>query len=402
MNLTPHLLAVVALFSPILPAQDAAKTSPAAASVQDGWTEGIGRAPGYRAALAQALEDAVAKRCGVRIARGAGLRSRLAVVAAEGDEGRWPREAELQQEWVVQQLDGFVETYEVVRQEKQADGGVEVAVRARIAAFEPGKEPFVLELVDDGLAKYRLERFEEGAEAPFARTEGEYAGRSLRDNLRATKRVKFAARSAGVAAGADAAPGERAKQGRQLVASHRVVVEWQPMQFRSVVERPNRARPSSRPRPQFLAAGSVRATVRVVDLVENIETLAQPLTIDLPIPLETPAEDLAAAAVRLADAANAAVAETVFFALQPPVVTRKWAADGGEWLVEVALAKRLATAYDAFAVGVMGSLATPDWRPLGRAVFVGGAESSSTFRLVDVADPALVEVGVAEVRPARK
>jgi hypothetical protein len=107
-------------------------------------------------------------------------------------------------------------------------------------------------------------------------------------------------------------------------------------------------------------------------------------------------------AVQLGDQAKAAVAEAIFFALQPPVVTRKWTDDAGSWLVEAAVGRRVASAYEGFSIGAMGSLASPDWRPVGRAVCVGGDDATCTFRLVDVADPSLVEVGVSEVRPARK
>ena len=401
------LLVLASLTPSPVAAQD---TPPAAAVARDGWTTGSGSGPSYRAALADALEDAIERRHGVRIVRGPGVRSRLAVIAKEGaavdgdaKDGRFPVEAELQHEWVARQLDGVIETYEVTRNERQADGRCDVEVRAKVAAFTPGQEAFVVDLVDDDLRQWRLERFEEGAEGgPFDKLEGAYDAPSIRENLRATNRVKFTARSAGVKAGGDAALRERAKLGQQLVASHRVVVAWQPMQFRSEVERPNRARPTSGPRPQRLAAGSVRATVKVVDLVQDVELLDRALTVELAVPPDTPVERLDAMAVQLGDQAKAAVAETIFFALQPPVVTRKWADDAGGWLVEAAVGRRVAAAYDGFSIGAMGSLASPDWRPVGRAVYVGGDDARCTFRLVDVADPALVEVGVSEVRPARK
>jgi len=278
------------------------------------------------------------------------------------------------------------------------------AVRAKIAAFEPGKDAFVVDLVDDDLKRWRLERFEEGVEGgPYARDEGAYEAPSVRENLRATGRVRFAAKAGGVKVGAAADPRERAKEGRQLAPSHRVVVAWQPMQFRSQMERPNRARPTSGPRPQFLTAGSVRVAVKVVDLVQDVERFDRVLTVDLPFAEPQPVDKLDAFAVQLGDLAKAAVAEAIFFALQPPVVTRKWAAgDAGEWHVEVAMPRRVALAYESFAVGVQGSLASPDWRPLGRAVYVGGADAQCTFRLVDVVDASRIEEGVAEVRPARK
>ena len=383
--------------------------TPAPAPIADGWTAGEGRGPSYRAALAHALEDAVGRRHGVAVVRGPGIRSRLAVVGKDAkadDAGEsWFRgEAELEREWVGQQLAGYVETYEVVRKDRAADGAFDVAVRAKIAAFEPGKDAFVVDLVDDDLKRWRLERFEEGVEGgPYARDEGAYEAPSVRENLRATGRVRFAAKAGGVKVGAAADPRERAKEGRQLAPSHRVVVAWQPMQFRSQMERPNRARPTSGPRPQFLTAGSVRVAVKVVDLVQDVERFDRVLTVDLPFAEPQPVDKLDAFAVQLGDLAKAAVAEAIFFALQPPVVTRKWAAgDAGEWHVEVAMPRRVALAYESFAVGVQGSLASPDWRPLGRAVYVGGADAQCTFRLVDVVDASRIEEGVAEVRPARK
>jgi len=405
MNHFATLFVLASLSSASVVAQDA---PPAVAAARDGWTTGAGSGPNYRTALAAALEDAIERRHGVRIVRGAGVRSRLAIVArptgdADAKAAPLPAEAEIEHEWVARQLDGVVETYEVTRKDRHDDGRVDVEVRAKVAAFTPGKEAFVVDLVDDDLRQWRLERFEEGAEGgPFDKLEGAYEAPSIRDNLRATQRVKFTARSAGVKAGADAALRERGKVGQQLVPSHRVVVGWQPMQFRSEVERPNRARPTSGPRPQRLTAGAVRVSVKVVDLVEDVDVLDRTLTIDLAVPPGTPVERLDAMAVQLGDQAKAAVAEAIFFALQPPVVTRKWTDDAGSWLVEAAVGRRVASAYDGFSVGAMGSLASPDWRPVGRAVCVGGDDATCTFRLVDVADPSLVEVGVSEVRPARK
>jgi hypothetical protein len=400
-----HLAALVAFVS-LTPIHAAAQEQPPAASpARDGWVQGVGSGPSQRAALANALEDAIGRRHGVRIVRGPGIRSRLAVVAkeVEAKDARLPAEAELEHEWVARQLDGVIETYEVTRSERQADGRCDVEVSAKVAAFTPGKDAFVVDLVDDDLRQWRLERFEEGAAGgPFDRLDGAYDAPSIRENLRATQRVKFTAKGSGVKADGDTALRERAKLGQQLVASHRVVVGWQPMQFRSEVERPNRARPTSGPRPQRLVAGSVRVTVKVVDLVEDVDLFDRALNVDLVVPPETPVERLDAMAIQLGDQAKAAVAEAIFFALQPPVVTRKWADEAGAWLVEAAVGRRVAAAYDGFSVGAMGSLASPDWRPVGRAVYVGGDDAKCTFRLVDVADPALVEVGVSEVRPARK
>ncbi len=403
----PSLLFAAASLSGSLASQVPAPpvAAPAVPAAAD-WTEGFGRATNYRSALGQALEDAVAKAKGVSIARGAGVRSRLSVVSSgENVPKDWfDGEADHEREWVQQQIAGFVQSYEVTKKGKSEDGHWEVTVRARVAMHD-GKDPiFVIDLVDADLRQWVLERFDEaGNGTPVGRDKGNYDAPSIRDNLRATGVVRVLAKSGGVEVGAGAAVREREKQGQQLVASHRVVVEWQPMQFQALIEKPNVARPTNGPRPQYLTAGSVRVAVRVVDLVQNVEVLERPLTVALEVPRATPVEKLEALAVQLADKAKAAVAETIFFALQPPVVVRKWPAEGGaDWLVEVAISKRVAGAYDAFAVGNQGSLASPDWQALGRAQLVGGTDTSCTFRLVEVADVSRIEPGVTEVRPFKK
>ncbi|MFY9342062.1 MAG: hypothetical protein WAT39_06220 [Planctomycetota bacterium] len=371
-----------------------------------GWTEGFGRGVSYRAALAAALEDAVGKAKGIAVARAGAVRSRLAVVGNWSEDlkpGWFDGEAEGEREWVQQQIAGFVQQYEISKKGKADDGQWEVTVRAKIAALASGGT-FVLDLDDDDLRKWLLERFEEGGgDAPFGKAQGTYEAPTIRENLRATGAVQFVAKSGGVQVGEGAAPQEREKQGHRVVASHRVVVRWQPMRFQSLVEKLNKARPTSGPRPQYLTAASVQVALKIVDLVRDVEVLERPLTVALTIPPGTPVERLDGMAVQLADQAKAAVAEAVFFALRPPVVARKWPGDDGkDWFVEVALAKRIAQAYDSFAIGNQGSLASPDWRSIGRAAFVGGTDASSTFRLVDVADPSLIEPGVTEVRPAKK
>jgi hypothetical protein len=387
------LAAVAAQETPPTPAPAPA---PAPATAQaDGFTEGFGRAATYRAALSGALEDAVAKAKGVGVARGAGVRSRLSVVAKGAGDAAADADAVEDRDWVQLQIAGFVQAYEVVKKSKQDDGNWEVTVRAKVAgAAVPGEALFVVELVDDDLRSWQLERFEEGAAAgPFAKVEGTYEAPTIRDNLRATGVVRFAAK---------APASERDPASRQLVPSHRVTVRWQPMQFRSLVERPNAARPTSGPRPQYLTAASVRVQVQVVDVVQNVDLLDRPLTIALDVAPSTPVERLDALAVQLGDRAKAAVAETVFFALQPPVVLRKWVGDGGAWLVEAAMSRRVAQGYEQFVVGSAGSLGSPDWRQLGTAALVGGTDASCTFRLVGVDDPARVEPGVTEVRPAKQ
>lgn len=395
--------AVAVAQEPPTPPTPAATPAPAATA---DWTEGFGRATSYRTALGAALEDAVGKAKGISIARGAGVRSRLSVVSSgENVPKDWfDGEADHEKEWVQQQISGFVLAYDVVKKGKAEDGQWEVTVRAKVAAHDCSQGLLVLDLIDNDLRKWEMARFEEGAAGgAFAKVNGSYEAPSIRANLTATRLVRIVAKTSGVDVGAGAAPAEREKAGQQLVASHRVAVAWQPMQFQSLVEKPNIARPTSGPRPQYLTAASVKVDLKMIDLVQNVDLLDLPMTVSIDVPAGTPVERLDAIAVQLADKAKAVVAERIFFTLRPPTVTRKWPDDGGsDWLCEVAIGKRIAMAYDGFVVGNQGSLANPDWQSLGRAVLVGGTDTSCTFKLVDVVDPSRIETGVSEVRPARK
>ncbi len=407
MNSLPQLLVLASCLGWLAGQEPVAPTIASQGAASETWTEGFARATSYRAALAEALEDAVGKAKGVAVARGAAVRSRLSVVSNYTQElpNSWfDGEAHSEREWVQQQIAGFVQRYEVVKKGKADDGQWEVTVKAQVAALAAGGGLMTIDLADNDLRSWQLDRFEEGVpDAPFAKVAGNYDAPSLRENLRATGVVRVLANSAGVAVGEGAAPSEKEKTGHRLVASHKVVVVWQPMQFQSLVEKPNKARPTTGPRPQFLTAGSVQVAVKVLDLVHDLEVLDRSLTIALDVPSASPVDRLDAFAVQLADMAKAAVAETVFFALVPPVVVRKWPAEPGPgWLVEVAMSRRVAEAYAAFSIGTQGSLASPDWRSLGKAAFVQGTATSCTFRLIDVADPASIEPGVAEVRPAKK
>ena len=399
-------VAVVPLLAQDPPAAGAPAAGLPRPQSADGWSEGFGRATNYRTALANAIEDAVGKSKGIAVARGPGVRSRLSVVANYSDQvpnGWFDGEADSEREWVQQQIAGFVQKYEVKQKEKANDGQWEVTVRAQVAVHDANEPEMVIDLQDSELSKWQLERFEEGQGTAFARDSGNYQAPRLAENLRRTNVIKVVAKSGGVSIGSGAAVREREKAGQQLVASHRIVVQWQPMQLRSEQERPNRARPTSGPRPEYLVAGSVRVDVKVVDLVQNIDVLELPLTIPIDIPPGTTADRRDAFVVALADKATAAVAELAFFALRPPVVVRKWPSDDGkDWLVEVKLSRRIVSGYDTFVVGNNGSLASPDWQRLGTAVLVGGTDSSCTFKLQGVEDLARIEPKVTEVRPTRK
>lgn len=393
--------------TPLSASPQAPEPPVASAVAVDGLTEGFGRATNYRSALAQALEDAVGKVKGIAVSRGPGVRSRLSVVSGWSDEvpnGWFDGESDQEREWVQQQIQGFVQRYEVRKKDKAGDGQWEVTVRAMVAMHNGSEPVHVIALEGNELGKWQLERGEEGAQgAAFARDGGDYRGPHLRENLLRTGAIRVLAATGGVKVTDGSAAGEREKQGQQLVASHRVTIDWQPMQLQSMVEKQNKARPSAGPRPEWLVAGMVQVQIKVVDLVQNIEVFERPMTIAIDVPSGTGLDRRDAFVVKLADQANAAVAEQVFFALRPPVVLRKWPGEGGtEWFAEVRMSRRVAAGYDAFVVGNPGSLASPDWSRLGGAELVGGTETSCTFRLLAIDDPSPIEAEFTEVRPVRK
>jgi hypothetical protein len=395
------LAASAAAQDPLVP-----RTPPPAIEHSDDWTEGFGRANNYRSALAQALEDAVGRAKGIAVARGAGVRSRLSVIADSTDkmpEGWFDGDAEEEKEWVQHQIAGFVKKYEIVKKEQSKDGAWEITVRAQIAGTGAAGQKVVVDLADNDVTAWKLERYEEdGAGEPFDRSvAGKFDGTRISQNLRASGVIEIAAKAAAVAVGDGAAPDEREKAGQRLVASHRVTVEWQPMVFKSLVERPNVARPTSGPRPQYLTSAAVQVTVKIVDLVRDVELYDRPMTISLDLAPTTPVDRLDAFVVQLADKAKAAVAGQIVFTLKPPVVTRKWAGDGGEWFVEASLPRRIAQGYTEFVVGNNGSLASPDWKTVARATLVGGDDTKCTFKLLSADDPSAIEPDISEVRPGK-
>lgn len=401
----------VSMFAALLAAdvfcqEPGASTAPSSQQPGGGtWSEGFGRATNYRSALANALEDAVAKVKGIGVARGAGVRSRLSVVSqhADGDQQGWfDGEADSEREWVQQQIAGFVLAYEVLDKQKAEDRQWEVKVKAQIASKDGLDATVVVDLQDTDLRNWQLERVDEGTNAVVGREKGEFAGPKIAEYLRKSRLVKIAAKGAGVKVTEGSAVREREKAGNQVVASHRVVIAWQPVHVQSLIEKPNKARPTAGPRPEFLAGGSVQVSVRVENLVENTELLDQTFTV-VADPKAMPTERIADYVNALVDKAKAVVAENVFFALKPPVVVRAWqdGADGG-WRIEAAVAKRVAAPYAGFVVGNNGSLSSPDWVTLGRAVLLDGNDASCTFRLEGVEDPTRVEANVTEVRPIKE
>lgn len=397
------LLAIVAVAPAQVPAPVGAPREGGQGPGQDGVTEGFGRGPSYRTALGDALEDAVARVNGIEVRRGSALRSRIAVVTEHTDgaqPGWFDGEGEREHAWVQQQIAGFVLGYEVVKKEQGADRTWEVTVRARVAGPDRTDAAIVVQLVDNDLRKWQLERYEEGgAGKPFARQGGEFEGPRIAEYLRNSGAIEIAGDGPGVTVGADAAPGERGKAGQQLVPSHRVLIDWQPIALQSLVERPNKARPTTGPRPEVMSSGVVAVRVRIDDLVQRVQLLDQAFSVTADAAGSYSADRLEAFVNALVDKAKATVAAKIYFALRRPVVLRKWAGDGGAWFVEVAMSRRVAAAYERFAVGNAGTLASPDWRPSGAAELVGGTGLSCTFRLDGAADPADIEPDVSEVRP---
>lgn len=378
------------------PEPAAGSASPAAPVTDGKWSEGLGRAATYRAALAEALEDAVAKAKGVWLSTEPSLQSRLAVVAGrEVDDGKeaFSGSADREHDWVKRQVSGFIRTYEVQKMGKPDDAKWEVRVRALVAGVDAMRTELVVELQDNGLGDWQLERFEEGGPGrAFDRRSGRYQGPKISEYLRRSGAVKIAA---------PRGKGQVAARIGAMEPSHRVRLEWQPVQVRSLVEKPNKARPTKGPRPEYMSAGAVTVSVRVDDLLRGVTVLDEALTVPAAQPQKWSAERLDGFVTELVDRAKAQVAQKIFFTLRPPVVLRKWAGDGGEWFAEVRVAKRIAAGFSEFALGVEGSLASPDWQPLATAELVGGSAASCTFRLKNLADPSRVEVGVSQVRPVR-
>ncbi|HZN38409.1 MAG TPA: hypothetical protein VFD82_06375 [Planctomycetota bacterium] len=410
MKTTLPFVLVSALLLAAMPCQEPPPSTPPAAAPAPAsgstWSDGFGRATNYRSALANAIEDAVAKVKGISVARGPAVRSRLSVVSdheAGAKDGWGNGESDTEREWVQQQIAGFVMRYDVVKKEKAPDGHWEVAVKALIASKDTFDSTIVIDLDDNDLRKWQLERFDEGGGTP-GKQSGDFAGPKIAEYLRKSRLVKIVSKGDGVKVSAGSAPTEREKAGHKLVASHRVRVEWQPLVVQSLIEKPNKARPSSRPRPEYLSGGSVQVSIKVENLVENIEVLDETFTVPADGSAAPQTVDQIDAFVNaLVDKAKALVAEKVFFALKPPVVLRKWQdAGSGEWRVEAMIARRVAAGYATFALGNNGSLASPDWQLLGHAVFVDGNDITSTFRLEGVEDPALIEPDATEVRPLKR
>ena len=91
----------------------------------------------------------------------------------------------------------------------------------------------------------------------------------------------------------------------------------------------------------------------------------------------------------------------IYFALRPPVVTRKWTDKEGQWRVEARIARRVIAGFSGFQVGNQGTLASPDWQKLAAARLLEGNKTSCTFALEGRFEANSIEIGRSEVRPFR-
>ena len=385
-------LALAVLMACSLAAQEGAPSEQQAlerdAAAEASWHEANGSGPTLRTALAQALRSAVSRVRGAAFVLEPSVRSRLEIVArhergGEGDEA-------FDRAWTLSQLAGLVVDFEVLDQRPRGESGYDVRLRALVSSRADADASIVVELVDNDLTSWVLERFEEsGPGRAFDQRRGRFEGPRIGSYLRRSGAVRIASRERDDSAATRCLP------------SHRVVIEWQPLVVRSTVEKPNRARPTNGPRPEFMSGGAVDVALRVDDVVQGVTLLDEKISVPAVRPETFSIDRLDAFVTDLVDVAKAQVASRIFFTLRPPVVLRKWVGDGGVWYVEARISKRIASGFQEFVLGQDGSLASPDWRRMATAKFVGGSAVSSTFRVGQLPDAAQVEVGVCEIRPIR-
>ncbi|MFK7738864.1 MAG: hypothetical protein AB8H80_00975 [Planctomycetota bacterium] len=368
---------------------------------------GSGAAATYREALQRALADAIATAAGTLDAGSPLRQARLAVVAGspEGARPGWfDGESEQERAWVLLQLEGFLDDYQIVRKQADGSGAWQVDVRVRLAEAARAGARICIELRDGDLREWQLERSEEGGRGrPFDRCKGRFEGPKIGSYLRRSGAVSIASLAAADAGAAPAAAtgANSLSTSIRRVPSHRVTLRWQPLVVRSTVERPNPARPKSGPRPEYMSGGSIQVAMRIEDLLRGTVVLDETIVEPGLRGRRYPRERLDAYMTELVDRAKAVVARRIVFALAPPVVLRKWAGAGGSWFVEARLAKLTAAGFVEFAVGNDGSLAGPDWQPLGRARLVGGNSVRCTFELVGLDELSRIQLGKSQVRPVR-
>lgn len=253
--------------------------------------------------------------------------------------------------------------------------------------------PLVLELTDNGLSQWQLQRHAGPGTGGPEQRKGRFEGPEIATYLRQGADVQILTAGKAEAAGAP--------NGRRLTASHRVTIEWQPMSLVSVVAPQNLARPTLGRRPAYLRDASVEVRLRIEDVAQRTELLNESFSIAADRGNHDE-DQLAAFVITLADKAQAEVAMRIYFALRPPVVMRKWTDKQGQWRVEARIARRVVAGFPAFQVGNQGTLSSPDWQKLATATLLDGNKMSCTFALKGTFEANSVEVGRSEVRPFRQ
>lgn len=383
------------------------------------WSVADGTGPTLHAARANAIEAAVMRVNGVRVATGPAMRSRLGLVK-NADASITTTEGELEVAQVTQQLEGFVDQVEFVQQGKGEDGLWLARVRCLVAGYDPKRADFIILLGGLGaggrvgayedLGTWRLQQ----TDLATGRTEvsGPFAipGTRIGDCLVNTGRVRIGYAGPGARPDADSDPSEAGKRGKALVATHQVDVSWEPVVLRTSIPKPLASLPG-KSRPLQFQGATVTARIRVRNLVEKTEQPSFEIPILIPAPWfaergqERPPADqdsLQQYAQRAANFAESEVAKAIYFTLQPPVVLRKWQDGSGAWLVEADLATHIAQEFSAFELGKYGSLGGAQWRSFGIARLADGVPAgwTSTFQLEPTADAAAIVSGTTLLKPA--
>jgi hypothetical protein len=382
------------------------------------WSEARGSGPTRHDALGQAIEGAVMRVNGLRVATGPALRARLGLVKTQ-DGSVTTTEGTLDVARVVQQLEGFVDQVEVKHEQKGPDGQWTVQVRCLVAAYDPKQAEFVVQLAGapksgrdvayQDLGTCLILNIDEESGAQNRSGPHAIPGTRIGDCLVGTNRVKLGYRGPGVRLDGDSDPRQAGKTGKGLVATHRIDIEWDPVVVRVVTRKQSKSRPTSR-RAQDLDTAYVTARIAVRNLVEKTELPPFELPIVCPaewfrrgdVALALDQESLLAMAQRVAAFAEVEVAKRVYFALRPPLVLNKKQGEGDRapWLVEVDLPRHLAAEFDTFEFGRDGSLGGSGWRPAGRGKLVGG-EQTSIFELDADSKPAEIQVGATRLEPTK-
>lgn len=391
-------------------AQDAPALPPLEPAAKGTWSEARGTGPTRSDALGQAIEGAVMRVNGLRVATGPALRARLGLVKNQ-DGSVCSTEGTLEVARVVHQLEGFVDQVEVKEEKQGANGSWSVHVRCLVAGYDPKRAEFVVQLAGSPKQGRDLPYQELGScllvnvdeETGTQSSSGPHAlaGTRVAECLVNTNRVKIGYRGAGVRLDGDSDPREAAKAGKGLVATHRIDIEWDPVVVRVVTRKQSKSRPTSR-RHQDLDTAYVTARIAVRNLVEKTEIPVFDVPIVCPAAwfrqgdeaLATDQDSLRGYAQRVAAFAEGEVAKQVYFKLRPPVVLRKWQGDGerAPWFVEVDLPRHVASEFAVFEFGHKGTVSGSGWHPVARGKLVDGGDTS-TFELAPGGDVAAIENG---------